>query len=44
MKGGINVIKDYLAARHPALCVLTHEPHRIDEVLPFSRRSKNSSM
>jgi len=29
------VIKDYLAAGYPALCVLTHEPHRIDEVLPF---------
>jgi hypothetical protein len=35
MKGG-DVIKDYLAAGYPALCVLTHEPHRIDEVLPFN--------
>lgn len=30
------MIKDYLVAGYQALCVLTHEPHRIDEVLPFA--------
>ena len=36
MKGGNNVIKDYLAAGYPALCMLTHVPHWIDEMRPFT--------
>jgi len=30
------MIKDYLEAGYPALCVLTHEPHRAEELLPFN--------
>ena len=30
------MIKDYLEAGYPALCVLTQEPHRSEELLPFN--------
>ncbi len=33
-KGENSMIKDYLKAGYPALCVLTYEPHRAEQLLP----------